>query len=184
MFYLDKYDNRLDASTISTIKSLGGVKARSKRAFLGFFSLRDLFLTMDDIVEVVGAPTENWYLKSLLPDKPKGWGMQGRGRHTVRALPCRIKAFMALTVHWSIRSCVCLGAVFAAPHRCGMVWCGVVWCGVVWCGVVWCAEGAVTRRQWLGCLPTGTGKREGCVCSVRAVRKCVDIGGERGVRET
>ena len=39
----------------------------------------------------------------------------------------------------------------------------VVWCGVVWCGVVWCAEGAVTRRQWPGCLPTGTGKREGCV---------------------
>ena len=47
---------------------------------------------------------------------------------------------------------------------CGVVWCGVVWCGVVWCGgVVWCAEGAVTRRQWPGCLPTGTGKREGCV---------------------
>ena len=75
---------------------------------------------------------------------------------------------------------------------CGVVWCGVVWCGVVWCvvlccvvlccvvlccvvlccvvlccvvlrGVVWCAEGAVTRRQWLGCLPMGTGKQEGCV---------------------
>ena len=26
-----------------------------------------------------------------------------------------------------------------------------------------CAEGAVTKRQWPGCLPTGTGKREGCV---------------------
>ena len=39
------------------------------------------------------------------------------------------------------------------------------------CGVVWCAEGAVTRRQWPGCLPTGTGKREGCVCCVRAVCK-------------
>ena len=36
-------------------------------------------------------------------------------------------------------------------------------CGVVRCGVVWCAEGAVTKRQWPGCLPTGTGKREGCV---------------------
>ena len=46
---------------------------------------------------------------------------------------------------------------------CGVVWCGVVWCGVVWCGVVWCAEGVVTRRQWPGCLPTGTGKGEGCV---------------------
>ena len=57
---------------------------------------------------------------------------------------------------------------------------GVVWCGVVWCDVVWCAEGAVTRRQWLGCLPTGTRKREGCVCSVRAVCKCVDIGGKQG----
>ena len=45
----------------------------------------------------------------------------------------------------------------------GVVWCGVVWCSVVWCGVVWCAKGAVTRRQWPGCLPTGTGKREGCV---------------------
>ena len=36
--------------------------------------------------------------------------------------------------------------------------------GPVFCGVVWCAEGAVTRRQWPGCLPTGTGKRAGlCV---------------------
>ena len=25
-----------------------------------------------------------------------------------------------------------------------------------------CAEGAVTKRQWPRCLPTGTGKREGC----------------------
>ena len=24
-------------------------------------------------------------------------------------------------------------------------------------------KGAVTRRQWPGCLPTGTGKRRGCV---------------------
>ena len=36
-------------------------------------------------------------------------------------------------------------------------------CSTVWCGVVWCAECAVTRWQWPGCLPTGTGKREGCV---------------------
>ena len=53
----------------------------------------------------------------------------------------------------------------SSPHplipspKAGQVWCGVVWYGVVWCGVVWCAEGAVTRRQWPGCLPTGTGKR-------------------------
>ena len=52
------------------------------------------------------------------------------------------------------------------------------WCGAVWCGVVWCAEGAVTRRQWPGRLPTGTGKWEGCVYSVRSVRKCVDISGK------
>ena len=45
-----------------------------------------------------------------------------------------------------------------------------VWCGVVWCGVVWYAEGAVTRRQWPGCLPTGTGKRAGlCVLCARRV---------------
>ena len=47
-------------------------------------------------------------------------------------------------------------------------------------GVMWCAEGAVTRRQWPGCLPTGTGKREGCVCCVCAVCECVFLGGKRG----
>ena len=36
-------------------------------------------------------------------------------------------------------------------------------CGEVGWGGVGCAEGAVTRKQWPGCLPTGTGKREGCV---------------------
>ena len=60
------------------------------------------------------------------------------------------------------------GVVWCGVVWCGVVWCGVVWCGVVgwsgvWCGVVWCAEGAVTRRQWPGCLPMGTGKREGYV---------------------
>ena len=40
--------------------------------------------------------------------------------------------------------------------------------GVVWCGVVWCAEGAVTKRQRPGCLPTGKGKRAGlCVLCAR-----------------
>ena len=70
--------------------------------------------------------------------------------------------------------------------QCGVVrnvvWCGVVWCVVWWlvrCGVVWCAEGTVTRRQRPGCLPTGTGKREGCVCCARAVCECVDTAGAR-----
>ena len=76
------------------------------------------------------------------------------------------------------------GVVWCGVVWCGVVWCGVVWCGVVWCGVVWCAEGADTRRQWPGCLPKGTGKREGCVSSACAVCKCVVIGGKRGVGET
>ena len=73
----------------------------------------------------------------------------------------------------------CCGVVW-----CGAVWCGAVRCGVVRCGVVWCAEGAVTRRQWPGCLITGTSKREGCVFGARAVCTSVVIGGERGGRET
>ena len=37
-------------------------------------------------------------------------------------------------------------------------------------GVVWCAEGAITKWQRPGCLPTGTGKRAGlCVCCARCV---------------
>ena len=48
--------------------------------------------------------------------------------------------------------------------------CGAVCCGVVWRCVVWCAEGAVTRKQWPGCLPMGTGKRAGlCVLCARCV---------------
>ena len=62
------------------------------------------------------------------------------------------------------------GVVWCGVVWCGVVWCGVVWCGVVWCGVVWCAEGAVTKRQRPGCLPTGTGKRAGlCVLCARCV---------------
>ena len=34
---------------------------------------------------------------------------------------------------------------------------------------MWCAEGAATKRQWPGCLPTGTGKREGRGCCAHAV---------------
>ena len=62
------------------------------------------------------------------------------------------------------------GVVWCGVVWCGVVWCGVVWCGVVWCGAVWCAEGAVTKRQRPGCLPTGTGKRAGlCVLCARCV---------------
>ena len=62
------------------------------------------------------------------------------------------------------------GVVWCGVVWCGVVWCGVVWCGVVWCGVVWCAEGAVTKGQRPGCLPTGTGKRAGlCVLCARCV---------------
>ena len=73
---------------------------------------------------------------------------------------------------------------FGASHPAPSPWVelgstqGVVWCGVVWCGVVWCAEGAVTRRQWPGCLPTGTGKRAGlCVLCARCVLVCCCIAG-------
>ena len=72
---------------------------------------------------------------------------------------------------------VCCGVL-----RCHVVWSSVMCCGLMSCVVVCCAEGTVTIRQWLGCLPTGTGKREGCVCSAHAVRKCVVLGGKRGSR--
>ena len=79
--------------------------------------------------------------------------------------------------------CSC-GVVWCGAVRCGVVWCGVVWCGVVWCGVVWCAEGAVTRRQRPGCLPTGTGKRAGlCLLRARRVYVCRSWRGEGGSRE-
>ena len=58
--------------------------------------------------------------------------------------------------------------------------CAVLCFAALRCPVLCCAEGAVTRRQWPGCLPMGTGKREGCECSVRTVCKCVVLGGNRG----
>ena len=53
--------------------------------------------------------------------------------------------------------------------------CSLAQCGLkVWCGVVWCAEGAVTRRQRLGCLACSIAKRAGVCAYVRAVlRTCV-----------
>ena len=65
-----------------------------------------------------------------------------------------------------------------ALPRCDCVGVVSVLCYVVW----WCAEGAVTRRQWPGCLPTSTGKREGRVSGARVV--CVVIGGKWGGGET
>ena len=67
---------------------------------------------------------------------------------------------------------------------CCVVLCCVVLCCVVLCCVVLCcAEGASTRRQWPGCLPTGTGKRE-AVCLARtscvSVWLSADRGGNRG----
>ena len=54
---------------------------------------------------------------------------------------------------------------------CCVVLCCVVLCCVVLCCVVLCcAEGAITKRQRPGCLPTGTGKRAGlCVLCARCV---------------
>ena len=90
---------------------------------------------------------------------------------------------------------LCCGALCCGTLCCGVVvFCIVVFCVVVFCVlvcyvvvlyvVVFCAEGAVTIRQWPGCLPTGTRKREGCVYSACAVCKCVDVGRKRGVGET
>ena len=78
------------------------------------------------------------------------------------------------------------GVVWCGVVWCGVVWCGVVWCGVVWCGVVWC--GVVCRRR---CYQKAKGRDVyprvkvnglGCVCCVRAVRKCVGLGRGRGSR--
>ena len=78
------------------------------------------------------------------------------------------------------------GVVWCGVVWCGVVWCGVVWCGVVWCGVVWC--GVVCRGR---CYQKAKGRDVyprvlvnglGCVCCVRAVRKCVGLGRGRGSR--
>ena len=89
-------------------------------------------------------------------------------------------AVLLLCCDVAVLCCALLrSAVLCCPVSCRAVPC----CAVLCCAVLYCAEGAVTRRQWPGCLPTGTGKREGCVYSTRAVCKCVDIGGKRGVGE-
>ena len=64
--------------------------------------------------------------------------------------------------------------------RCAALGCVVLCCVVVLCVVlpcvglcvVWCAKGATTRQR-PGCLPTGPGEWESCVCCARAVRVCL-----------
>ena len=85
--------------------------------------------------------------------------------------------------------CVCVCVVLCCVVLCCVVLCCVVLCCVVLCCVVLCcvvlccavlccAEGAVTRRQRPGCLPTGTGKRAGlCVLCARCVVVCWCIAG-------
>ena len=60
-----------------------------------------------------------------------------------------------------------------------MVWCGVVWCGVVWCGV---PKALLPKGKRPGVYPRVKVNGLGCVCCVRAVRKCVGLGRGRGSR--
>ena len=71
---------------------------------------------------------------------------------------------------------LCCDALHCVPLRCVVLCCVVLCRPMLCCVVVWCAEGAATRRQRPGCLPTGAGKREGCVCRVRVVWQCVSCG--------
>ena len=86
------------------------------------------------------------------------------------------------------------GVVWCGVVWCGVVWCGVVWCGVVWygmvwcavvqggvvwCGVVWCAKGAVTKRQWPGCLAYGHSKTGRGVCMRVLYVVCTHLHGGR-----
>ena len=71
----------------------------------------------------------------------------------------------------------CVGMWSAGPWCEGLCYVGLRCTGAccVGFGVCCCAEGAVTRRQWPGCFPTGISKREGCVCCVRVVCNCADV---------
>ena len=46
---------------------------------------------------------------------------------------------------------------------CVVLCCVMLCCVVFYCVVLRCAKGAITKRQWPGCLAMGTGKREGRV---------------------
>ena len=88
-------------------------------------------------------------LTSLLFCRSLGWLRTSLGLRVLRAACTQRANFLYIALH---------GHQFA-PFQ-------AQWHSVV----VWCAEGTVTRRQWPRCLPTGTGKREGCVsqCALRA----------------
>ena len=80
--------------------------------------------------------------------------------------------------------CVVVWCVVVVLVWCGVVLCCVVLCCVVLCCVVLCCvvlccvvlycivPKALSKRQWPGCLPTGTGKREGCVSKCT---RCVSV---------
>ena len=67
---------------------------------------------------------------------------------------------------------LCCVVLCCVVLRCVVLCCVVLCCVVLCCVVLCCAAGPVTRRQWPGCLPTGTGKREGVCLSARCVLVC------------
>ena len=56
-----------------------------------------------------------------------------------------------------------------------------MWCGVVWCGVV-CRRRCYQKAKGRDVYPRVKVNGLGCVCCVRAVRKCVGLGRGRGSR--
>ena len=107
-------------------------------------------------------------------------------------MSCRLcLARLMLCCVWcgAVQCAVRCGAVPYGAVQCGMDWCGgfsAVWCDVVQCCAVRCS--AVCRRR---CYQRAKGRDVyprvqvnglGCVCCVRAVRKCVGLGRGRGSR--
>lgn len=70
--YLDRHENRLDLSILSSIKSLTGPKGKYKLQRLGFQSLYELFQSMPDMVTVEGEKTGPWYLQGVQAATPLG----------------------------------------------------------------------------------------------------------------
>ena len=73
------------------------------------------------------------------------------------------------------------GVVWYGVVRCGVAWYGVVWRAVVWCGVV-CRRRCYRKAKGRDVYPRVQVNGLGCVCCVRAVRKCVGLGRGRGSR--